>query len=286
MAEKLHERAGYHKAMLVFAGISAICALVGLPAVIYCAVVAHSSSPTLKVADGGVPMSKVGVAYEITLMCCAVVLLAALVVSVLWIVRNWRPKRPEKDDNEAFRNAIKEWHGRSDTGEILKAGAWVLDSFTPLQRDALQLSIELLIFLKRIGPAPAPKYSRDEIFGMSTNESRRLIEVQDGDFSEASAFHNGDNRIFPITGETLYRGIAHRHKRLVPWYEKLRASYALEFKAKVVEIHNRFAVEGFSDTGLLMEVECFDGLKNLRSIAELLWVLAYKLEEKKTTVAT
>ena len=72
-----------------------------------------------------------------------------------------------------------------------------------------------------------------------------------------------------------------RHTRMRPWYEKLRASYALEFKSRVEELHNRFSVEGLTDGGLLLPVEDFDGIQNVQLIAAKLWELAFKFEEKK-----
>ena len=109
----------------------------------------------------------------------------------------------------------------------------------------------------------------------------RLIESNDGDYSEACAYHDGDHRIFDLTSDGLYRGIANRHTRMVPWYEKVRASYALEMRARVEEMRNRFSVEGLSDGDLLLPVENFDSTKNVRLIAAKIWELAFKLEEKQ-----
>ena len=80
---------------------------------------------------------------------------------------------------------------------LKKQGGTVL--FSPLPTDALRLSSDLLEFLKLIGPPPAPKYTRNHIFEMSSEETRRLIEAKDGDFSEACAYHEGDQRIFDIS---------------------------------------------------------------------------------------
>jgi hypothetical protein len=156
-----------------------------------------------------------------------------------------------------------------------------LAMFGPLQFDALQLSTTLLNFLKRLGPEPPPKYSRDQIAKLSATETKRLIETKDGDFSEACAYHDGDQRIFDISADSLYRGMQNRHVRMLPWYEKLRASYALELKSKVEEIRNRFSIEGLSDGVLILPVQDFNGLKNVQLIAAKLWELAFTLEERK-----
>jgi hypothetical protein len=153
--------------------------------------------------------------------------------------------------------------------------------FSSLTSDALQLSIDLLRFLNKLGTEPAPKYTRDQLARLPGSETQRLIESNDGDYSEACAYHDGDHRIFDLTSDGLYRGIANRHTRMVPWYEKVRASYALEMRARVEEMRNRFSVEGLSDGDLLLPVENFDSTKNVRLIAAKIWELAFKLEEKQ-----
>src|SRR5271167_2559657 len=99
---------------------------------------------------------------------------------------------------------------------------------------------------------------------MSSEETRKLVEAKDGDFSEACAFHEGDQRIFDMSADSMYRGMMHRHNRMVPWYERLRGSYALEIRPKVEELYNRFAVEGLSEGDLLLPVQDFDGVKNVQ----------------------
>jgi hypothetical protein len=105
MAEKLHERTSYHTTLLVCAVVSAACALVGLPAVIYCAVVAHASTGPPNVPAGGIPTPRIGLAFNTVLICSALLCLIALIVSVRWLIRNWKSNDAS---NEALEKSIEE----------------------------------------------------------------------------------------------------------------------------------------------------------------------------------
>lgn len=152
-------------------------------------------------------------------------------------------------------------------------------TFAPLQEDALRLSVELLTYLKRLGPAPAPKYTVQDIEKMTSAQMKVLIDAHDGDFAEACEYHSGDGKLFVGTGDAYGNQITARWKRLYPWYQKVAASYALEFKDKVEKIRNRFAVEGITDDVLLLPVEGKEGEKHIRAIAMRLWELAFKIGE-------
>ena len=155
-----------------------------------------------------------------------------------------------------------------------------LETLTPLQLDAIRLADQLHGFLGRLGPEPAPKYTREQIEGMSSGETRRLIEAEDGDFAEACEYY-GNGQLFHVTPGTHANTIVARMTRLWPWYDRLRAGYELEFKSPVEQISNRFALEGLADSALLFPVEGRDGIKNVRAIAAKLWELAGKLGEKE-----
>ena len=162
------------------------------------------------------------------------------------------------------------------TGE----GTHEIGPFTPLQNDALQLSVELLKFLKRLGPPPAPKYAAEDIDKMTSAQMKKLIEAEDGDFAEACEYYQGDGTLFIQTANAYSNKITAQWKRLLPWYQKVAASYALEFKDKVENMRNRLLLEGLTDEILLMPIEGKYGEKRVRNIAAKLWELAYKTGEK------
>lgn len=149
-------------------------------------------------------------------------------------------------------------------------------NLTPLQKDALQLSAELLKFLKRLGPAPAPKYTAEAIANMTSAQMKSLIDAEDGDFAEACEYYQGDGTLFIQTANAYSNKITAHWKRLLPWYQKVAASYALEFRDKVETMRNRFLLEGLTDEALLMPIEGKFGEKRARNIAAKLWELAYR----------
>ena len=154
-----------------------------------------------------------------------------------------------------------------------------LETLKPLQLDAGRLAHHLQVFVERLGPEPAPKYTREQIDRMSSDETMRLIESEDGDFAEACEYY-GNGQLFNVSPGTHANTIVARMTRLWPWYDKLRAGYELEFKGAVEQIRNHFATEGLGDSTLLLPVEGRDGVKNVRAIAAKLWELAGRLGEK------
>jgi hypothetical protein len=148
---------------------------------------------------------------------------------------------------------------------------------TGLQVDAIRLSVELLDFLNKMGSPPAPKYTAKEIEEMPSSKMEELITAEDGDFAEACEYYKGDGAFFIQTTNALSNKITAHWTRLLPWYQKIAASYALELRNKVETMRNRFAVEGMADAVLLFSVEGKDGEKNIRAIAAKLWELAFKV---------
>jgi len=154
-----------------------------------------------------------------------------------------------------------------------------LGTFSALQWDALSLSLRLLNFIEAQGPPPQPKYSADEV-------RRMPLDMNDKDLDFACEFHFGGNVSDggPQTSEELQKLMMARFMILDPWYEKVRASYALEFRSEVERMYNRFSIEGFTDDVLDVPVQGKMGRENIRAIASKLWELAYKVREKGISI--
>jgi hypothetical protein len=153
---------------------------------------------------------------------------------------------------------------------------------TALQIEAIRLSSELLDFLKRIGPAPAPRYTAAQINDMSSAQTKVLIQAQDGDFFDACEYHFGHKNYFGQTAQGLENESTARVTRMYAWYQKLEAAYALEgLKEKVERLRNRFVVEGVAADALIVPIPYKDSEKHIRSIAAKLWELAYKAGDKR-----
>jgi hypothetical protein len=147
-----------------------------------------------------------------------------------------------------------------------------------LHADAMRLSIRLLQFLDELGEPPAPKYTPQQIDEMSSTEMRRLIDRNDGDFIEACEYYKPGK--LQLTREGLNSQIIAHCTRLFPWYEKVRARYALEYKAQVEQLRDRFTLYGILDDDTLVSpVQGKDGVNTIRAIARKLWEMAYKLSE-------
>lgn len=155
-----------------------------------------------------------------------------------------------------------------------------------LQTDALVLSVRLLAFIDAQGPPPKPKYSQEEILRMSSAETKRLILANNRDFDFACEYYYGGNvsEEGPRTSEELQKLMMARFMLLDPWYEKVRARYALEFGHEVEQMYNRFSIEGFTDDVLRVPVQGKMGRENIRAIASKLWELAYKVREKEVSI--
>src|SRR6266576_6163840 len=164
--------------------------------------------------------------------------------------------------------------------KLIELGRSVDGVLRPLQIDALQLSTNLLEFIKQLCVPPTPKYSRKQYERMPSEEMRKLINAQDGDWIEASIYYGAGN--FTLTAQAYEKEMVARWTRLFPWYEKVRARYALEFKEKVDKLNNRLAVEGIRDDSFSLPVADRDGVNNIRVIASKLWESAYAVAEKTT----
>jgi hypothetical protein len=162
----------------------------------------------------------------------------------------------------------------------------VESSLSQLQTDALMLSVRLLGFIEAQGPPPEPKYTKEEILRMSSAETKNLILANDKDFDFACEYYYGGNvpEGGPKTSEELQKLMMARFMLLDPWYEKVRARYALEFGSEVEQMYNRFSIEGFTDDVLRVPVQGKMGRENIRAIASKLWELAYKVSEKGISI--
>ena len=113
---------------------------------------------------------------------------------------------------------------------------------------------------------------------MPSSEMKKLIQAEDGDSIEACTYYGtGD---FQLSTQGYSNQIIARCNRLLPWYEKVRARYALEFQQQVENLRNRFAIEGMSDRAYDASAgqRC---IKTIKAIASKLWELAYTVTEKR-----
>jgi hypothetical protein len=191
-------------------------------------------------------------------------------------VRKWRDMYESAtaapEITEEYRKSVDEQN------RLLELGRSIDGVLNPLQVDAVRLSSALLDFLKRLGPPPMPKYTAEDIDNMNSAQMKVLIEAQDGEFLEACEYYRPGGIAF--TRQALENQLTVRWTRLLPWYQKVEASYALEFKGKVDTLRHRFAVEGITDNVLLRPIEGKDGEQHIRAIAAAFWELAYKVGEK------
>ncbi|MGA9528418.1 MAG: hypothetical protein WBS24_09900 [Terriglobales bacterium] len=165
--------------------------------------------------------------------------------------------------------------------KLIELGRSIDGILSPLQIEAVQLSAQLLEFLKKIGPPPAPKYTPEEIDKMTTRETRQLIDSNDGDFLEACEYYRPGGIAF--TEQQSANQQAAYMTRMLPWYQKLAAAYNLEkLGDKVETIRNRFLVEGITDNDnmLLMPIEGRYGPARIQNISAKLWELAGKMARK------
>jgi len=109
---------------------------------------------------------------------------------------------------------------------------------------------------------------------------KELIDAEDGDFAEACEYYQGDGALFIQTANPYSNKITAQWKRLLPWYQKVAASYALEFAERVEKMRYRFTLEGMGDGVFFLPIQGRDGERHIRAIAAKLWELAYKSGEK------
>jgi hypothetical protein len=192
-------------------------------------------------------------------------------------------RRTEGDRLTLPEDSAMAWLGKqlnSAKAEIDKIKATQLP-LSPLQIEAMQLSSELLAFLKQMGPAPAPKYTRAEINDMNSAQMKVLMDARDGDFFEACEYHFGDKYYFgQQTAQGLESQLTAGATRMFTRYRKLEAAYALGLKGKVEGLRNRLVVEGIEADALIAPIPYKDSEQHIRSIAAKLWELAFKVGEK------
>jgi hypothetical protein len=236
----------------------------------------------------------------------------ALVIAALWKKSESEPRsthgdpidvsrvNPANDDqvrrlNESHKEEIRKLEvshnaylsraqeSRRQCEEERRAAKEKLAIFSPLQMDALQLSHDLMNYLIRMGGPPAPKYSLEDIERMSLAESKRLIETADGDYEDSMYFYYGDTHSHPrsTNPDAVARAITVRMRRLVPFYDKVRAGFELEFAERVKQLSNRLTLNGMADDRLALPIDGRRSVANIRTIAAALWEVAYKLAERK-----
>jgi hypothetical protein len=145
-----------------------------------------------------------------------------------------------------------------------------LPMLTPLQADAVNLSMTILNFLGGLEPAPTPKYTWKQIHDMPSEQSRVLIDGQDVDYAEACEFHNSRLVETPYV-RAYYPGPIGR------WFEAVRAKYALtHIGTEVEKLRNRFAAEDLDADGLTACVDGRFGYENAQKLAATLWDLAFR----------
>lgn len=221
------------------------------------------------------------------------VLICVLVFLAIWI--NSKSQREFDKQLDNTREEIRKDVSALIEAKIQPAAALPIEQPAPsqpenevlslLQKDATTLSMRLLEFLEAQGPPPQPKYTAEEIQRMSLAKSRQLIEAHDKDYDFACEYHFGGNAVEGVkSADELHKLMMARFMLLHPWYEKVRASYELEFRIEVERMNNRFAVEGLGDNILKVPVEGKMGRENIKAIASKLWELAYKVREKKVKI--
>jgi len=154
----------------------------------------------------------------------------------------------------------------------------VLPMLTPLQTDAVNLSMTILDFLARLGPAPIPRYTWDQISQMPSDRARVLIESKDIDYAEACEFQASRHVKETPFVKAYYPGPIGR------WFETVRAKYALtNIGTEVEKLRNRFAAEGLDTDNLTVQVDGRFGYENAQKIAATLWNLAFRVRSRVNT---
>ena len=187
------------------------------------------------------------------------------------------------------------WHQQKSAAPTFEANGVVptlpshpgfdVGAFKPLQIEAMQLSIGLLKLVRRLGPEPTPKYSEYDINVMPEAQRRHLLTINDKDFRESCEYHFGEANAHsggPMqTAEQLHASLMAHYRLFDPWYERVKAAFALECEADVERIRNRFIVEGISDDQILLTPrEGREGVGTIKTMAAKLWEMTYKAGER------
>jgi hypothetical protein len=129
------------------------------------------------------------------------------------------------------------------------AAAEKLKAFTSLQMDALELSAELVEFIKAQGPPPKPEHPRE----------------------------------WPQPDDEQDKYMRDRALAVVDRNDKIDSAYRLTFMRRVEAISHRFAIEGFRDESFRVpDVGITE--ENVVAIANKLWGLAFKVREKEAGI--
>jgi len=232
----------------------------------------------VKKAIGGGAVSALGVAVYEYLRHRSIDWWGILALFIFTIfILTWRTKSSRKTTSKDEHTQVSQ-QLRPPEQRILESP---LDAFSleSLKTDALETADQLLAMLDRLGPAPLPKYTKEQLDRMSSAQRDTLLRSDDGDYAEACEFYDGGHW-FQQTEQAMRNKINTKWIRLLPWFEKVRASYDLRFASTVEQLRNRFTIEGILSDDLRLTVFGKDSEATIRIIALKLRELAYKVGEK------
>jgi hypothetical protein len=149
----------------------------------------------------------------------------------------------------------------------------------PLQVDMLQLSMDMVKFVRDAEPRPILKYSETDIEVMRAERMKELYLAKDPDFIEAMAFY--DRTDLSITPEHHAAGLNVRYQRLFPWGQRVGAKYNNELRPRVETICNRLVAEGILENQATFTVTGYPDVDTqILGLANKLWQLAYQASAK------
>ncbi len=171
---------------------------------------------------------------------------------------------------------------RQEALRKLESAGSQLGTFTPLQMDALRLSMNMLKFVKELGTPPPSKYSPDDIRSMPLSMSRKLLQDEDGDYIESAGLVEMEDG--QITSAVYIASIVAKQTRLYKWFQKVEGKYNVALYDQVAKMRDRLAGEGFAEEPKTFALTgCFDPEKRIKEMAAKFWELAYKVGEHENT---
>ncbi len=209
--------------------------------------------------------------------------------------RNLVPKDPKPYAKKLLRVEYSYSNGQTVKAERPEGHRLVLpeDSYlvgsVPLQLEAVRLSMDLLEFLRRLGPPPVPKYTAQEIQTMPSAKAQKLNEEKDPDYIEACEFHfPGIMGPLDVEGNPAGMASVAYQKQIkvssLPIFarqEKVRAELNQgDLTKRVFGLKNRLTIEGFIDEAMQLEMDTLQDEQGIKAIASTLWKLAYMIIEK------
>jgi hypothetical protein len=157
-------------------------------------------------------------------------------------------------------------------------------SLSKVQLETLQLSVDLLKFVRDLEPCPVLKYNKPEIDAMHPDQMRKLYLAKDPDFIEAMALYQRED--LSITPEDFASGLTLRHQRLFPWGQRVAAKYRVQqFHVRTDEMCDRLAAEGIIENRATFTLTTYpDASAQIIGFASKFWQLAYQVGEKEMHV--